>query len=206
MYCIISFALPYRSNTRNSYEHVVKTLWAIKCKRTLFSAYVLLLHSDMKHIRTCIPTASMESSVVYIWYKRYNTWRHWSPVGDHSVPERHCQDLLHIDPPLQHLGHLPFLWSLFHFFSSDQVHRLWGQDQVPFNPLNTAENKRGRLLITNVLSVVWPHVYHTEADQPWSGGRIWWLCLQSRSSPSWPGTVAARADHPCPGSHLQSFC
>ena len=50
------------------------------------------------------------------------------------------------------------------------------------------------------------HTYHIEADQPWSGGHIWWLCLQSQSSPSWPGTVAARADHPYPGSHLQSSC
>lgn len=80
----------------------------------------------------------------------YNTWnittqfvpdlRECALKGsNYFVPERHCQDLLHINPPLQHLCHLPFLWSLFHLFSSNQVHRLWGQDQVPLNPLNVAE-------------------------------------------------------------------
>lgn len=59
--------------------------------------------------------------------------------SDSSVPERHRQDLLHVNPPLQHLGHLPFLWALFHLFPSNEVHRLRGQDQVPLNALNTAE-------------------------------------------------------------------
>lgn len=51
------------------------------------------------------------------------------------VPERHCQDLLHIDLPLQYLGHQAFLRSLFHLFSTDQVNRLRGQDQVPLDGL-----------------------------------------------------------------------
>lgn len=63
------------------------------------------------------------------------------PRFEGNVPERHCQDLLHINPSLHHLCHLPFLWSLFHFFSSNQVHRLWGQDQVPLNSLKTAKTE-----------------------------------------------------------------
>lgn len=124
------------------------------------------------------------------------------------LPERHCQDLLHIDPPLQHLRHLPFLWSLFHLFSSNQVHRLWGQDQVPLNPLNTAEKKQKKQKNVNLKCFVscFRNRRQTEGHRPWSGGHISWLCLRSRSSLSCPGTVGAQACHPYPGSHLQSFC
>lgn len=57
------------------------------------------------------------------------------------VPEGQRQDLLHVNLPLQHFHHLPFLWSLFHLFSSDQVHRFGGQDQVSLNTLNTHRKK-----------------------------------------------------------------
>lgn len=43
-------------------------------------------------------------------------------------------------------------------------------------------------------------------NQPWSVGRISWLCQQSRSFLSLPETVGAQACRPCPGSHLQSSC
>lgn len=58
------------------------------------------------------------------------------------VPKRQCQDLLHFNPPLQHLCHLAFIWSLLHLFSSDQVHRLGGQDQVSLNPLHATEKQK----------------------------------------------------------------
>lgn len=70
------------------------------------------------------------------------------------IPERYCQDLLHVNPPLQHLGHLPFLWSLFHLFSSDQVHRLWGQDQVPLDSLKNSRKYVHECFFSSFLSVV----------------------------------------------------
>lgn len=53
------------------------------------------------------------------------------------IPERHSQNLLHINPPLQYLGHLTFLRALLHLFSPNQVHTLRGQDQVSLNALET---------------------------------------------------------------------
>lgn len=64
-------------------------------------------------------------------------------VEEVCVPERQRQDLLHVNLPLQHFHHLPFLWSLFHLFSSNQVHRFWGQDQVSLNTLNTEKTEEG---------------------------------------------------------------
>lgn len=118
------------------------------------------------------------------------------------VPEWHCQDLLHIDLPLQHLRHQAFIWSLFHLFSPNQVNRLGGQDQIPLDALKKKE------VVLSALPVVFWGVDCALADwhRPWSVGHTWWLCQRSQSSLSCPGTAATPVGRPCPGSRPQSSC
>lgn len=53
-----------------------------------------------------------------------------------AVPKGNRQNLLNIDFTLQDLFHLSLLRALFHFFSSNQVDRFRGEDQVSLNALN----------------------------------------------------------------------